>query len=134
MPRVTDVARVAVAAPFVVVARILLTVWSPHRWAREADFGASVPNAAPTNASVRSLPWSIAVSRAACRVPGSKCIVQALALKWVLLFLGIAGSIRVGVRRSSGGFFASHAWLEVDGVRVLDTNASQAHLDLRVDA
>ena len=134
MPSATDIGRFAVAVPFVVVARIVLIVWSPSRWTRQIDFGASAPKAAPTNASVRALPWAIAVSRAASRVPGSKCIVQALALKWLLFLMGIVGLIRVGVSRPRGGDFASHAWLEVDGVRVLDTDPRQSHVELRIDA
>ena len=134
MSSVRKIARVAVAAPFVAVARILLVVWSSGRWTQQADFSVVAQTPPPTILALRAMPWAAAVSSAAARLPGSKCIVQALALKWILNCFRIPALMRVGVARQSGGAFVSHAWLEVDGVRVLDTAPSEAHLPLRVDA
>ena len=134
MPSVLHVARVALAVPFVAAARTLLVLWSARRWAHQVEFSALVQGSLPTARSRRAIPWAAAVSSAAARLRGSKCIVQVLALKWILRVIGIDAVIRVGVGRQSAGTFVSHAWLEVDGVRVLDSAPAQERITLRIDS
>lgn len=46
-------------------------------------------------------------------VPGSTCLVQALAGQWLLQGEGYAPRLRIGVSKAEG--FEAHAWLELDG-------------------
>lgn len=56
-----------------------------------------------------------AVSRAARFVPNATCLVQALALRWMLRRRGVGCALRVGVSRSQRGEFEAHAWIECGG-------------------
>lgn len=56
-----------------------------------------------------------AVAQAARRVPRATCLVQALALRWMLRRRGISCDLRVGVSRSERGEFEAHAWIECGG-------------------
>jgi len=42
------------------------------------------------------------------------CLTRSLALVWLLRRQGLAGELRIGVRREAGEFLA-HAWVEHDG-------------------
>ncbi len=46
-------------------------------------------------------------------VPGSTCLVQALAGQWLLQGEGYAPQLRIGVSKAEG--FQAHAWLELEG-------------------
>lgn len=52
---------------------------------------------------------------------GRNCLVDALTLWWLLRLQGIAGDIRIGVRKDAGALDA-HAWVECGGL-VLDEPA-----------
>lgn len=56
-----------------------------------------------------------AVAQAARRVPRATCLVQALALRWMLRRRDIGCDLRVGVSRSERGEFEAHAWIECGG-------------------
>ena len=58
-----------------------------------------------------------ALERGSRFVPGSTCLVQALAGQWLLQHEGYAPQLRIGVSKAEG--FAAHAWLELDGNVVL---------------
>ena len=45
------------------------------------------------------------------------CLVQSLALRWMLRRRGIASQLKIGATKISGSFHA-HAWLEMDGEKV----------------
>ena len=47
----------------------------------------------------------------------SACLDQAIALQYFLTEQGIAAVLKIGVKRSP---FAAHAWIEVDGLPVLE--------------
>lgn len=53
-----------------------------------------------------------AVVRAAEYVPGSTCLVQAMAGSVLCRRAGIAADVRIGVGRDPGRGFEAHAWLE----------------------
>jgi hypothetical protein len=55
-----------------------------------------------------------AVTAAARRVPGTKCLPWALALRGLLLQAGIASELRIGVA-PDGDAIKAHAWVECDG-------------------
>jgi Transglutaminase-like superfamily len=57
--------------------------------------------------------WAVAV--AGRRVPGSTCLVRALAAQGLFARYGYASQLRLGVARGSGRAFEAHAWLERDG-------------------
>jgi len=61
---------------------------------------------------------TVAVHRMARVVPRATCLCQALAAQWMLGGVGVASDVRFGVTRSAGSL-DMHAWLEVDGRRVL---------------
>jgi transglutaminase superfamily protein len=54
-----------------------------------------------------------ALERGSRYVPGSTCLVQALAGQWLLQREGYAPQLRIGVSKAEG--FEAHAWLELDG-------------------
>jgi Transglutaminase-like superfamily len=61
--------------------------------------------------------WAIAV--AARYIPGSKCLVQAIAGRRLLARYGIAGAIHIGVAKDSRSWLSAHAWVEVEGQTVI---------------
>ncbi|HEX8254820.1 MAG TPA: lasso peptide biosynthesis B2 protein [Thermoanaerobaculia bacterium] len=66
-----------------------------------------------------------AIQRAARRLPlRTNCLDHALALAWTLRAAGIQAAIRFGVRRDDAAL-AAHAWVEHDGVRLLDHDAAR---------
>jgi hypothetical protein len=66
-----------------------------------------------------------AVQRAANHLPlRTNCLDRALALSWLLASGGIASTLRIGVRKTSGDTLAAHAWVEHDGAVLLDEIAS----------
>lgn len=54
-----------------------------------------------------------ALLRGSRYVPGSTCLVQALAGQWLLLGEGYSPELRIGVSTANG--FEAHAWLELEG-------------------
>ena len=54
-----------------------------------------------------------ALERGSRYVPGSTCLVQALAGQWLLQREGYAPQLRIGVSKAEG--FEAHAWLELEG-------------------
>jgi hypothetical protein len=61
-----------------------------------------------------------AVLTASRYVPGgSNCLVRATAAESILRGYGYEASLKIGVRRSSEGKLAAHAWLESDGEPIL---------------
>jgi len=57
--------------------------------------------------------WAIAV--ASRYIPGSKCLVQAIAGRKLLASYGFPSEIRIGVARDSKNWLNAHAWVEVEG-------------------
>ncbi len=59
------------------------------------------------------LQWALlAASR---RVPGARCLAQALAARTLLARRGLSSSLRFGGRKKEDGTFEAHAWLESRG-------------------
>jgi hypothetical protein len=56
----------------------------------------------------------------------TNCLEQSLVLWWLLRRLGIAAELRIGARKEVGRFEA-HAWVEVGGAVLNDTNAVHHH-------
>jgi Transglutaminase-like superfamily len=56
----------------------------------------------------------------------TNCLEQSLVLWWLLRRLGIAAALRIGARKEVGRFEA-HAWVEVGGAVLNDTNAVHHH-------
>lgn len=54
------------------------------------------------------------------------CLTRSLALAWILRRRGLPGELCLGVRNSTGAFEA-HAWVEVDGLVLAETD-DVAHL------
>jgi transglutaminase superfamily protein len=55
-------------------------------------------------------------SQAAARlIPGSKCLVRALALKALLECYGYMPRVTIGVRKEQSTRFSAHAWVTCDG-------------------
>ncbi len=61
--------------------------------------------------------WAIAV--AARYIPGSKCLVQAIAGRNLLASYGFPGVIHIGVAKDSKNWLSAHAWVEVEGQTVI---------------
>ncbi|MCK9488747.1 MAG: lasso peptide biosynthesis B2 protein [Xanthomonadales bacterium] len=60
---------------------------------------------------------SLALRRAAARIPGTHCLARSLALWHWLGQAGIAAELRIGVRIDNGVSHA-HAWVEHDGAAI----------------
>jgi hypothetical protein len=117
--------RLTLAAALTIVAARLLLWTLPYRWVRtlvesdprrdrhvRANGSAPVPASAHAHTQVTRV--SRAVRRAARVVPGSTCLIQALAAAWLLRRSGVAAHLHFGVCRTDGGL-SGHAWLESDG-------------------
>jgi hypothetical protein len=70
----------------------------------------SVRRQSPT---IERIAWAVAV--AARYIPGSKCLVQALAGRNLLASYGFRSEIRIGVAKDPKKWLTAHAWVEVDG-------------------
>jgi hypothetical protein len=62
-----------------------------------------------------------AVHAASGVLPRTTCLARALTLQALLASAGLAATIEVGVARDAGGALVAHAWVERDGVPLLDT-------------
>ncbi len=56
-----------------------------------------------------------AVTRASAVVPGSTCLVRALALHTLLERRGCSAELRMGFARTASGSLGGHAWVEAGG-------------------
>jgi hypothetical protein len=56
-----------------------------------------------------------AVSAVARRVPRTRCLAWALALRGMLRQAGISAELRIGVAPGTAGALKAHAWLDHDG-------------------
>jgi len=67
--------------------------------------------------------WAITVA-ARC-IPGSKCLVQAIAGRNLLARCGVRSTIHIGVAKDSRNWLSAHAWVEAEGQTVIggDTTA-----------
>jgi hypothetical protein len=56
-----------------------------------------------------------AVTQAARRLPGTRCVAWSLALRGLLAQAGIASELRIGVAPDGRGGIRAHAWVESAG-------------------
>jgi len=56
-----------------------------------------------------------AITAAARRVPGTRCLAWSLALRALLAQMGIASRLRLGVARSGARELEAHAWVHCQG-------------------
>jgi hypothetical protein len=68
---------------------------------------------APVRFSDDEAAW--ALTAAARRVPGARCLEWALAMRGLLAQAGVAGEVRIGVAADSPGAIRAHAWVDVGG-------------------
>jgi hypothetical protein len=61
--------------------------------------------------------WAVTV--AARYIPGSKCLVQAIAGRNLLASYGFSSEIHIGVAKDSKNWLNAHAWVEADGKTVI---------------
>lgn len=101
-----------------------LTRWAPLFQTPHADRGdILIQQARATNRIVK-----IAAFHGCCR---ASCLHQSLTLWWLLRRQGIAGALRIGVRKERGDFEA-HAWVEYGDV-VLNDRADVSERFARFD-
>jgi hypothetical protein len=89
---------------------------------------------APPRFEPREAAW--AITTAARRVPGTRCLAWTLALRGLLGQAGVASAVRIGVAAAAPGGIKAHAWLhagdetfswgDVDGYTVLGPRAARA--------
>jgi|SRR5882672_2149248 len=58
---------------------------------------------------------SWAITAAARRVPGTRCLAWSLALRGLLAQAGVGSELRIGVAASEPGTIKAHAWVESAG-------------------
>ena len=98
------------------LAAVRVSLWLvPFRWVQGAihrlDTSPRSPDGQPP--PLERIGWAVAV--AGSRVPGSTCLVRALAAQGLLARHGYSSQLRLGVARGPGRVFEAHAWLERDG-------------------
>jgi hypothetical protein len=69
--------------------------------------------------SVSPAQISRAVARASRVVPKSTCLVQALAVQWLLRRANYTSHLYIGVIKQQGGQFMAHAWVECEDAVVV---------------
>ena len=117
-----DQAATIEALTTVATARLLVATL-PHsrlsRWLqpslRQPPLDGKVRNSHPDTVVERIC---TAVTRASRRIPGSTCLVQAIAGWWMLKYRGIDARICIGVDKAESEFSA-HAWLAIGDTIVL---------------
>jgi hypothetical protein len=81
-------------------------------WQRRLDrIAARLP--APPTCTAAEAAW--AVTAAARRVPGTRCLEWALALRGLLGHAGLPSELRLGVKADARGTIGAHAWIECAG-------------------
>lgn len=78
-------------------------------------FGPAAPRDVPPDRII----W--AVRAVGSRLPGTTCLIEALAAETLLQRHGHTASLKIGVRRGSIVSLDAHAWVECDGVAVIGT-------------
>jgi hypothetical protein len=69
----------------------------------------------PPRCTVEEASW--AITAVAARVPGTRCLAWALALRGLLTQGGISSELCIGVAASEPGTIKAHAWVESAGRR-----------------
>lgn len=96
----------------------VLVAWLPFdRW-RDSLGLAEDKNGSPPEARL----LVAAVERAAARLPfATKCLPRAMALSWMLRRQGISHAVAIAVRpeRLRGSSDELHAWVEVEGTKLI---------------
>jgi hypothetical protein len=109
---------------FVAVSRAWLTVGLLPASAVLRKISAKVPLLARHQPQTTGrIAWAVTV--AARYIPGSKCLVQAIAGRNLLASYGFPSEIHIGVAKDSKNWLSAHAWVEVEGKTVIggDTTA-----------
>ena len=73
--------------------------------------------------SVEQIVWSVAA--VSNRVPGSSCLVRAIALSRLMFANGHECRIDIGVKKSPEGKLAAHAWVQHEGQVILGGEAEE---------
>lgn len=105
----------ALAWAVLVVCRLLLALLPLRDVARLA--GAVTRGRVGESGAAGRVGW--AVRSAAARVPGARCLAQALACYLLLDWHGMPGTLVVGARLRPDGRLAAHAWVEYGGAAVI---------------
>ncbi len=80
---------------------------------------------ASSAADPADIAWAVGI---ACRaLPRSTCLVAALAGQSLLSRAGHRSAIQIGVVRKHGEAFAAHAWVEVDGERLIGGDGAEVY-------
>jgi hypothetical protein len=107
-------ALIAYGVGWVLIARAALTVprGSLPRCQRWVDrLAARLP--APPRCTRGETAW--AITAAARRIPGTRCLDWALALRALFAQQGIASDLRIGVAADGAGAIRAHAWIVAGG-------------------
>ena len=110
------------AAVWLVAYRIALWVLP---WNRVAAPRPSRDEQPSKQISVERLEW--AVRTAGRRIPAANCLTAALALHHLMSRTGYDSSIHIGVAKTPARGFEAHAWVEHDGVTLLNSASEIAH-------
>lgn len=91
-----------------------------RRWLVDAGAARS-PEAAGTDrwAEVERVAWAVGVAASHHLYP-MRCLARSLAIEALLARRGIAGELRIGVRKDEAGAFRAHAWIEYQGRAVTE--------------
>jgi hypothetical protein len=104
----------------------------PFARLRRALDRASARHPLPASIDVARVRW--AITAAARRVPGTRCLAWALAFRGLLAQAGIQSDLRIGVAKADDGGLKAHAWVECAGTSYSwgDDVSGYAELDLPI--
>jgi hypothetical protein len=86
------------------------------------------PRAASATSDVPRIAWAVnAIGR---RLPGSTCLVEALAARLLLARHRHRSTLGIGVGRDANQKFVAHAWVEVDGRIVVGGRSDRRYSSL----
>jgi hypothetical protein len=113
--------------PVVAMMRVAIKLLPASWLLKKVEAHASTPHKrGRQEASPAQVRWAIEIASA--WIPGSTCLVQALAGRVLLASYGDRAKLRVGVTRSNEGELKAHAWVELDGIPVVAVNEVERYV------
>lgn len=94
-------------------------------WNRVAAMRLASRKPSAKQVSVERIEWAIRNARRL--VPGANCLTKALALHHLLSRANHESIIHIGVAKTPDRGFEAHAWVEHDGVTLLNSPSEIAH-------
>lgn len=113
------------AALAILLVRLTLVLFSMRTIGRLIS---CIDSSRTTNLRIR--PIILAVGSVARFMPGTTCLVQALAAQFLLMRHGHKPSLTIGVTKDKVGGFAAHAWVTCENEIVIGAQVTENYLSI----